>query len=81
METFKIHHFKDSSVLDMCIWDTDKKDLMVVFKSKAAWMYKQVPETIYNQFIKASSSGKFFNTNIRDTYVSICLFKEYPANV
>jgi hypothetical protein len=76
METFKVHNFKDSSVLNMCIWDKDKKDLMVIFQSKAAWLYKQVPESVYEKFITASSSGKFFNENIRDTYVSLCLFKE-----
>jgi hypothetical protein len=76
MDTLKVHHFKDSSVLDMCLWDTEKNDLMVVFKSKAAWVYKKVPENVYDNFITAESSGKFFNENIRNAYASLCLFKE-----
>ena len=76
METFKVHYFRDSSVLDMCIFDANKSDLLVIFKSKAAWLYKKVPENVYREFIEAHSSGKFFNDNIRNTYESVCIFKQ-----
>ncbi len=76
METFKLYHFKDSSVLDTCIWDTNNSDLLIIFKSKAAWIYKNVPEDVYFNFINSDSSGKFFNEYIRNVYSQKCLFKE-----
>jgi hypothetical protein len=76
METFRLHNFKDSSVLHAASWNTETKDLIVIFRSRAVWLYRQIPETIYQNFITSSSPGKFFNTDIRDTYPSLCLYKE-----
>lgn len=80
METFKIHYFKDSSVLETCIWDINKKDLLIIFKSKAAWLYRKIPEDVYFNFINSDSAGKFFNKNIRNSYPQKCLFKEETVN-
>ena len=60
----------------MCIWDKDKKDLMILFNSKAAWFYKNVSEDIYNKFITSDSAGKFFNENIRNNLNGVCLYKK-----
>jgi hypothetical protein len=76
METFKLHNFKESSVLHAASWNNETKDLIIIFRSRAVWLYRQVPETIYENFIAATSSGQFFNVNIRDTYLSQCLYKQ-----
>ena len=79
MEKLLVHYFKDSSTLFMCAWDLNSNDLMVVFNSKAVWLYKKVPSYVHQEFIDAHSAGAYFNKNIRNMYHSLCMYKEWTT--
>ena len=42
--------------------------LEVKFNSGAVYQYRDVPEEVYNDFMIASSKGKFLWNHIRDVY-------------
>ena len=76
MEKLLVHYFTTSSTLFMCAWDMESNDLMVLFNSKAVWLYKNVPSYVHQEFIDAHSGGAYFNKNIRNVYHSFCVHKE-----
>lgn len=41
---------------------------MVVFVSGVKYVYKNVPENIYKEFISADSKGRFLNAIIKPAY-------------
>ena len=45
-----------------------KEVLEVEFQSGAIYQYLEVPPTIHDQLLKAESKGRYFNSEIRDTY-------------
>jgi len=76
MNILKYHKFINSSVLHSAAWSEDFETLLIKFNSGAIWIYKEVPELIYNSLIKSSSAGNYFNSNIRNSYVSECMYKK-----
>lgn len=60
----------------MCAWNIDTNDLMVVFVSRAVWLYKNVPSFVHQEFIDAHSAGAYFNKSIRNSYDALCIYKE-----
>lgn len=42
--------------------------LVVEYKSGVKYKYKDVPEELYEQFLKAESKGSFMNKYIKGTY-------------
>lgn len=57
-----------STNIDRIGYDKDNKTLYVLFKGQATYTYQDVPEDIYNEFLKAESIGKFFHTNINKKF-------------
>jgi len=49
-------------------YDSQTAILEVEFTSGDVYQYFNVPEHIYQQFLRASSHGQFFNDNIRYNY-------------
>lgn len=49
-------------------YDALSSTLEVEFTSGEVYQYFNVPEYLYQQFLKASSHGKFLNDNIRYNY-------------
>jgi hypothetical protein len=49
-------------------YSVKKEVLEVEFRSGAIYQYLEVPPTIHNQLLKAESKGRYFNSEIRDTY-------------
>lgn len=47
-----------------------QKGVLTVRLAGGAYNYKEVPFTIYQQFIKADSKGKFYSSQIRNLYDS-----------
>ncbi len=45
-----------------------ERQLFVQFNSGVRWVYREVPEGLWQGFKEAESKGKFFHTNIRNTY-------------
>lgn len=58
----------DSSFIIKVSWYEDAEVLMVTFNTGSIWTYHEVPFEIYSALVKAPSHGKFFNSNIRNTY-------------
>jgi len=42
--------------------------LLVEYKSGTQYRYKNVPTTLYEEFLKAESKGRFMNSNVKGKY-------------
>ena len=49
-------------------YDPNTLTLEVEFKDGAVYLYFDVPETVYQELMRADSIGKFMNANIRNNY-------------
>jgi hypothetical protein len=58
----------DSSAILRIRYQPKGETLLVTFVSGNTYAYDGVPAPIYDAFLAAESSGKFFNTHIRDRY-------------
>lgn len=58
----------DSSNLVSVGYDSDSLTLEIEFKGDRVYQYFDVPETLYQELMQASSKGTFFSENVRDQY-------------
>ena len=49
-------------------YDPPTMTLEVAFKQGTAYQYFDVPETVYQELMRADSKGKFLNANIKNSY-------------
>jgi hypothetical protein len=49
-------------------YDVNTLTLEVEFVSGSVYQYFDVPETLYQEFMRASSKGKFLHANIKNNY-------------
>lgn len=62
-------YYVDSSNIEAIGYDPDRQELHVRFlKSGATYVYYNVEEWVYNEFMAADSKGKYYNTNIKGHY-------------
>lgn len=47
---------------------TEEGDLVVTFNSGADYLYKAVPEEVYEGMAKSESAGKYLNANIKGKF-------------
>jgi hypothetical protein len=66
---------KNSSVLHSCAWAEKLEALIVVFNSGSVWLYTEATYEIYQNLIKATSAGNYFNLNIRNTLNGELVYK------
>lgn len=59
-----------SSNVESIGYDKSKKIIEIEFKKGSVYQYKEVPENIFNNFLYASSHGKYFNVYIKDKYLT-----------
>jgi hypothetical protein len=57
-----------SSNLDQVGYDAARLQLIVVFKSGAAYRYDGVPSDCYERLLQADSKGKFFMAHVRNAF-------------
>jgi len=57
-----------SSNLDQVGYDAARLQLIVVFKSGAAYRYDGVPPDCYERLLQADSKGKFFMAHVRNVF-------------
>lgn len=57
-----------SSTLNKVAYDANFQKLRVQFKSGSMYEYDGVEESTYNSLMSASSHGKYFCANIRNSY-------------
>lgn len=58
----------DSSSLKSVGYDASAQTLEVEFNHGAVYVYKGVPQDVFEELKAAESKGRFFNSNIRDRY-------------
>ncbi len=57
-----------SSNLNSIGYDLSSRTLEIEFNNGAIYLYFSVPQTIYNNLMRASSHGRYFNRNIKGKY-------------
>jgi len=65
----------DSSVVSKYFWSGANNILTVIFNTGAVWMYKDFTQQDLEALETAESKGSHFNTHIRNTKPSQCLYK------
>ena len=70
-----------SSNIDGYLYLSQKSVLLIAFKSGGTYAYEGVPNVVEMDFVKASSKGKFFQTDIKDKYVATKLDEMAVANL
>ncbi len=58
----------NSANLTSATYNTESKDLSIVFKNNSIYEYSKVPWDIFTKFRMTESQGKFFTTNIKNNY-------------
>ena len=61
-------HLVVSSNVEAVGYDPHNHELHVRFRSGAAYVYYDVEDWVYREFMEAGSKGIFFSSNIRDRY-------------
>lgn len=59
----------NSSNLKSAKYDTENKNLEILFNNNNIYEYKDVPWEIFTKMRLSESQGKFFNTNIAKKYL------------
>ena len=57
-----------STVIQSFEYDSDQRELLVVFRSGRRYVYEEVAEGIYQAMRRSFSKGEYFNEHIRDHY-------------
>jgi KTSC domain-containing protein len=60
--------FAGSSNLQSGTYDTDSRELVIVFNNGGQYRYSDVPPNIWEDLITAPSAGSFFHHNIRQSF-------------
>jgi uncharacterized protein len=58
----------NSSAIVSVGYDRDGMMLEIEITGGAVYQYFDVPEPVYREFMSADSLGKYYNTNIRNSY-------------
>lgn len=58
----------NSSMISMADYNESTQTLTLTFKGGKAYAYAAVPPNVYKEFEDASSPGKYFLANIKNTY-------------
>lgn len=59
-----------SSTIEAVGYEADPQTLHVRFKNGTVFLYKDVPEKLYQQLMEAESIGKFFAAKIKPKYIA-----------
>ncbi|KKN07833.1 hypothetical protein LCGC14_1062860 [marine sediment metagenome] len=58
----------ESTNINQIGYDAGTQELSVRFNSGAEYVYKDVPGSVYADFLDSDSKGKFLNENIKSQY-------------
>ncbi len=58
----------ESSMVSALGYNPPTKELKVVFHTGITWIYKDIPQKVYDNLIKSHSIGMFMIRNIIDCY-------------
>jgi hypothetical protein len=60
--------FVDSSSVEAIGYDVDERELWVQFHGGRTYVYSEVPEEVYQEFVQADSKGSYFNRELKPNY-------------
>ncbi|HEX2225068.1 MAG TPA: KTSC domain-containing protein [Thermoanaerobaculia bacterium] len=60
----------DSSAIQSVGYDPEEQVMEVEFQSGSVYEYRDVPATLYESFLAASSKGRFLSRNIKGRFSS-----------
>jgi hypothetical protein len=58
-----------SSNIQKIVYDDEMCKLKVTFSSGVTYIYSNIPNDLFEKFIKSDSKGKFFSQNIKGKFV------------
>jgi hypothetical protein len=58
----------ESRTLASAVYDSDRCQLELEFRSGKRYLYFQVPEYVYHELLQAKSKGGYFNRSIRKRF-------------
>ena len=62
-------HYVDSTNVEAIGYDPDTMELHVLFlKSGETYVYYNIEEWVFNEFMQADSKGQYLNRNIKGRY-------------
>ena len=61
----------NSSNISTIDYDKDNESLTVTFRSGATYLYRGVPEDVYDGLKYAGSPGRYFQNAIRDVFSGV----------
>ena len=62
-------HYVDSSNIEAIGYEADSQELHVRFlKSGETYVYYNVEEWLFQEFLQAGSKGVYFNLNVKNNY-------------
>ena len=61
-------HFVDSSNVEAIGYDPDTRELYVQFIKSGNYVYVDVEEWVFDEFLQAESKGQYLNQNIKGVY-------------
>lgn len=64
----QIHKRLSSSRVTDAWYDPERFELKVAFPDGNYWLYQQVPDHVWDEFIYASSPGRFLNETLAPNY-------------
>jgi hypothetical protein len=68
LEIKKTNKLKASSLIKSMVYDKQKCQLMIEFKSGTKYLYRDVPQSVIKRMSSSKSLGSFFHDNIREVY-------------
>lgn len=63
-----LKNYHNSSMIESSEYDFDTCNLIIEFKNGQEYEYYDVDEDTYNSLCEASSTGKFFIANIKESF-------------
>ncbi len=61
-------YFPRSKALRSAAYDEETQELTIRLKTDRTYVYRRVPDWVYEQLITADSVGRYYNRKIRDDY-------------
>jgi hypothetical protein len=61
-------HFPDSTVIHSAAYDDETDELTIRLRTGRTYIYREVPEWVYDELHAAESAGRYYNLRIRDAY-------------
>ena len=61
-------HYVDSTNVEAIGYDESRQELHVRFLESGSYVYFDVSEAVFTEFLQASSKGGYLNTHIKGVY-------------